>query len=540
MIRPRWSGDPGHPVGTSRLSTLRRLPGGAGLLAVALLITSAMAACGPATSLPPSSPLATASPGGTGSGGVGTPGTPAAGSGGAVSGALPSASPSSAPSAPPAEEPIHVAPFRIPREIQLYPDAPSVLPGEPLGLHVSTEAARYDLAVYRVGPGGLALGTPVWSRRGLTGHAYWRLYTVDPVTLAARAEWPVAVRLPTSGWTPGVYVVRAVDSRGSVGWTIFVVRSPTFRSDRPTFVLPVLTYQAYNAWGGADFYTHPRAVEVSFLRPYLSYDGVNGLGLFPRSDVHLLAWLSRHGYDLDFTTDYDLAMAPPPVAPPLLIIPMHMEYVPASLRNWIEDHVNGQGDMNLALFGANSIFWQARLVAGPGPGPDELVCYKTRDDPIAASDPAATTVRWRQPPVNRPEGVIFGSQFTDILGDGFTSRFDYVVDPTAPLELLAGTGWHPGTIIRGILVGEGDAIYPGVGAISVMTGLAENRFFRPMTTNVVVRVSPAGARVFSVGSFQWTDGFIADRIGLDLGVSMASFDRFNRNVLAWLGFPAPR
>lgn len=474
-----------------------------------------------------------------------------AGCGGPVPSAPPSPSPSpvvgattepSVPPAGPVEPPAPPAPLHpalaIPRTISLYPSRPSVLPGQPLDLHVSTDAARYDLAVYRVGTAGLDERHPIWSARDLPGRAVWNRVEVDSATLATRADWPVSVSLDTTGWRPGVYVVRAVDRSGGVGWTIFVVRSVVFSPDHPTFVLPVMTYQAYNGWGAGDFYSRPRAVQVSFRRPYL--DG-SGLSVFRRSDLHLLAWLTARGYDLDFTTDYDLALDPPASAPGLLIVPMHMEYVPATLRDWIELHVNTLGDMNLALFGANSIYWQARLVPAPRPGdPDEVVCYKSLADPLAAGDPAAATVRWRDPPVDRPEGAIFGSQYVGILGDGHVDRYDFTVDPAAPPQLLAGTGWTARTAIRGLLVGEGDALVPGVGATPVLDGHGVDRHGRPLRTNVVVRVSPAGARVFSVGTFQWTDGFIAPAIKLDLGVPATSFDRFNRNVLAWLGFPPPR
>lgn len=456
------------------------------------------------------------------------------------SGAPPTVEPSVPPAGPIETPPILTAPhpvLAIPRTISLYPGRPSVLPGQPLELHVSTDALRYDLAIYRVGAGGLDERQPVWTRLGLPGRAVWDRVETDPATLTTRAEWPVSVSVDTSGWAPGVYAVRAGDSRRGVGWTLFVVRSPSFSPDRPAFVLPVMTYEAYNSWGAGDFYSRPRTVQVSFARPYLS-DG--GRSVFRRSDVHLIAWLARHGYPLDYTTDYDLALDPPSSAPGLLIVPMHMEYVPATLRDWIELHVNTIGDMNLALFGANSIYWQARLVPAPHPGdPAELVCYKSQNDPITATDPAAATVRWRDPPVDRPEGAIFGSQYVGILGDGHFDRYDFTVDPAAPPDLLAGTGWTAGTRIRGLLVGEGDALVPNVGATPVLDGHGADRHGRPLSTTVVVRVSPAGARVFSVGTFQWTDGFIAAAIELDLGVSPASFDRFNRNVLAWLGFPAP-
>jgi hypothetical protein len=68
-----------------------------------------------------------------------------------------------------------------------------------------------------------------------------------------------------------------------------------------------------------------------------------------------------------------------------------------------------------------------------------------------------------------------------------------------------------------------------------MDGRAKTPKGAPISTSVTIRTSPAGARIFSAGTFAWADGFEPPRI--DLGVTAASFDRFNRNVLTWLGFP---
>ena len=57
-----------------------------------------------------------------------------------------------------------------------------------------------------------------------------------------------------------------------------------------------------------------------------------------------------------------------------------------------------------------------------------------------------------------------------------------------------------------------------------------------LRTDVVIRTSAAGGRVFSAGTFGWADGLLG---AVGLGVSTASFDGFNRNVLAWLGATPP-
>ena len=426
----------------------------------------------------------------------------------------------------------------LPATLQLYPGQVSVTPGQPISLHVSTPALTYRIQVFRQGWLNGVPDIQVFRQAGLPGRDQrWRAMW-DPSTGLVRAGWLPSIEIDTTGWAPGIYLARGQDSRGNVDWAPFVVRTPVISHDRPLFVFTSLTYQAYNSWGGTNVYSRPPAVRLGFDRPIAQYQG---RGTFDRADSKLVHWLEEQGYALQYATDYDLSIDPPAVAPSLLIVPMHMEYVPGALRDWLDQHVNIAGDMNLAHFGANSVYWQIRLTPGPDPSrPQEIVAYKNAaPDPAAASHPALETVRWRDPPVNRPEGMLFGSQYVGILGDGRTSRFDFTVEASAPPELLAGTGWRPGDPIRGLLVGEGDGLYPGSGAISVLSGSALDKQGLPLSTNVVVRTSPAGARVFSVGSFQWADGFSAAARGLDIGVSQASFVQFNMNVLDWLGLPPP-
>jgi hypothetical protein len=426
-------------------------------------------------------------------------------------------------------------PIALPGGIEVYAGAVSMTPGQPLALHVSTMASQYTYTIERLdatAPGG----REVVARSAVRdGHDYRSLGTFDALDRTARANWPVTDTIGTAGWAPGVYVVTADDTRGTRGQAIFVVRTPVLAAGSPTFVFTALTYQAYNLWGGANLYAYagPRAVRVSFERPY-ALEG--GLGFWAHGDGRILRWLQLRGLALQYTTDYDLALHPPAVAPRLLVLPRHAEYVTASLRDWVEQHVNTAGDMNVLDFGSNGFYWQVRLAEPRTPGaPMDIVCYRSAaGDPAAAVDPTLTTTRWRDSPLDRPEGMVLGAQYVAVLGNGFT-RFDFTVTDQVPPELIAGTGWLPGTVIRGLLQGEGDLVYPGSGGTAIMDGRAATSNGTPVATSVTIRTSPAGARVFSTGTFAWADGFDPARV--DLGVTAASFDRFNRNVLTWLGFP---
>ncbi|HET9680627.1 MAG TPA: N,N-dimethylformamidase beta subunit family domain-containing protein, partial [Candidatus Limnocylindrales bacterium] len=223
----------------------------------------------------------------------------------------------------------------------------------------------------------------------------------------------------------------------------------------------------------------------------------------------------------------------------VLILGRHTEYVPEDLRDWVDGHVNGTGDMNLLNFGANSFYWRARLQPSPAPSSTlDLACYKfLAGDPVAASDPANATVQWRESPIDRPEGTLLGAQYAGIIDFG-SRRFDFQVAATMPAGLLTGTGWQPGTILRGLLRGEGDDVYPGVGTTVLMTASAIGDQAQPLQLSVTIRTSPEGARVFDAGTFAWSDGFNPPAV--DLGVPLGSFDRFTDNVLGWLGLSLPR
>ena len=460
----------------------------------------------------------------------------------APSPAAPSPSANGAPSVSPGQGPIDRlegidgrVPIALPAGLEVYAGAVSITPGQPLTLHVSTTAARYTFSIERL-DATLPSGVVVVARSAARdGHDYRALGTFDALDRTARANWPVTDTVATPGWAPGVYIVNARDTKGTTGQAIVVVRTPVLAAGQPTFVFPALTYQAYNLWGGANLYAYaaPRAVRVSFERPY-SLEG--GLGFWGKGDDRILRWLQLRGLPLQFTTDYDLSLDPPAVAPRLLIIPRHAEYVTAALRNWVEQHVNTVGDMNVLNLGANGFYWQVRLAAPRNPGaPLDVVCYRSAaGDPFSAIDPALTTTRWREAPLNRPEGMVFGAQYVAVVGNGYT-RYGFTVTDRMPAALLAGTGWGPGTEIQGLLQGEGDLVYPASGGIAIMDGHAALATGAPLATSVTIRTSSAGARVFSAGTFAWADGLEPARVAL--GVSAASFDRFNRNVLAWLGFP---
>lgn len=447
--------------------------------------------------------------------------------------ASPSPARSTAPSPSPSPAPEVGTPqalyWRWSPSIQVYAGAVSVLPGQPIGLKVSTPAATYALSLALVTATGLRI---VYQRAGLPGHDWHKLLRIDPVTHAVRARWPTAVTVPSTGYRPGIYIATATDSRGTTGHAIVVVRTPTLDPTKPAFVYDALTQAAYDGWGGWSFYSPLPALTVTFDRPLLVQ---GGLGIWPEHDSRLVMWLLGRRPDLQFTTDYDLGLAPPTTAPRTLILGFHTEYVPGPMHDWIVRHVETLGDMNLAVMGANAFYWRVRLGPSVTAGlPAEVTCYKLNraSDPLAATSP---TGKYRD--LGAPEGALLGGQYVGMVLGG--RRFDSTITDQIPAELIAGTGWKAGTVLRGVIYGEADWAYPGSGSTMIAANSkVPNRNGGTVSSGMVIRIAASGGRVFDAGTFGIADGLPPS--GINLGVNPGSFDRFMRNLLGWLGVPALR
>src|SRR6185437_13170277 len=126
--------------------------------------------------------------------------------------------------------------------------------------------------------------------------------------------------IPTN-WTTGVYLAKFIDARGLQTYAPFDVLG-NFHS-LYVVVTPDATYQAYNIWGGYDLYASgedtnsvssqaesislPKAVNVSFNRPYAQEDGSAQILVF---EADAIRWFERQGYDLSYISDIDLSENP--------------------------------------------------------------------------------------------------------------------------------------------------------------------------------------------------------------------------------------
>ncbi len=415
-----------------------------------------------------------------------------------------------------------------PGAIAGYANDISVTPGSNLGLSLAGRDPWTDLDVFRMGIG---------DARHLLHESHLdvqpAIYAApDPSTGRVDERWPVSTTLHIDeGWRSGVYLVKLTGSSGGQSYVLFIVRPP--HPGPFTVVIPTMTYEAYNDYGGTDFYGWPghapaRAFEVSYNRPFV---GQFGAALFFRLDFPLVVWLEDHGYAPDYVADIDLALDPSLLAGVhTLAFSGHSEYWTGGMRDSIE--AAAKKGLNLAFFGANQAFWQTRLASDSrGDRGRVLVCYKsTRYDPIAATTPADATVRFEEPPVNRPPRNLMGEKYGGIVLGVSPMRIGPGIRVFAP-----DIGLDEGDLLPGLIGEEVDELHHG------FRGMALGQ--TPMTVvehpqRILVGASlwiNQGYRVFDAGTFDYSWGLDPRYAAALPGFNAKAFGTLTTRVLAWLG-----
>jgi N,N-dimethylformamidase beta subunit-like, C-terminal len=438
--------------------------------------------------------------------------------------------------------------------IEGFTSAVSVDVGQTVNLYVSTTAPHYTFTIYRMGWYGGHGGRLMYTSPQLTG-SNQPDPIIDPVThMVSCSNWqhPVTIHIPAT-WVSGYYIVKMLSSQGFIRYTPFVVRYDS--SNAPIiYTASFLTYQAYNPWGGYSLYhgldasgnavIAERALVVSFDRPY--YDNY-GLMNFVSYEDGLLRWLERNGYNMTYSTDLDNELHGSLLwKHNLVIVAGHDEYWSSRMRQNMT--IARDRGVSLAFFGANDIYWHIRLSSSALGLDREIVCYKhgysddgTRDtsDPLAATEPSAATVRWRDPPLNDPEQRLLGQMYHGI------------VQQTAPLvfapgaaKFLDGAGLAPGSSLSGLVGYEYDSVVAdGSEPANEIVLTSSPVHCDPAslcppsgytTANSTIYTAASGARVFDAGTFLWGRGLDIGFLADNAPFVNTGFQQFTRNILSYL------
>jgi hypothetical protein len=123
--------------------------------------------------------------------------------------------------------------------------------------------------------------------------------------LVSSLDSPKTIQID-SKMPPGQYLVKLISKNRQTSFVPLVVKGNA--PGDLTFVSSVMTWQAYNQWGGSSLYKgadgsrESKADVVSFERPY---DG-DGSGQFRYMEQPLITMAEQLGLDINYVTDVDV------------------------------------------------------------------------------------------------------------------------------------------------------------------------------------------------------------------------------------------
>lgn len=403
-------------------------------------------------------------------------------------------------------------------QIKGYSSASSVNVGNSLTFYVTVSPEQpFSIDIYRMGWYGGKGGRLMLHEPSLKGITQPTCPVVDSSTSLMVCNWKPSYNLSVPAtWTDGTYLAVITNAQKYQNYIPFVVRNDRRKADI-LVLLGYNTYQAYNDWGGKSLYSFnstngARAYKVSFDRPY----GGNGAGDFLGWDIYTVQWLEKTGYNVTYMTDADVEANPRRLlAFKAVISSGHDEYWTRGMYDAVQ--TARDSGVNIAFFGANAVYWQARYeAASTGATNRVLVCYKTSEnphpiDPITERNPALTTDLWRNSQPNRPEQQLVGVMFTSQTGRHWDSTVDWVPTSTSSWAFTGTKFGHGSSVARitGYEVDRSWSTYP-LPKNQSYTVLASSPFVNTTgahdTSNSVIYQSPSGAWVFAAGTMAWSWG----------------------------------
>jgi len=301
--------------------------------------------------------------------------------------------------------------------LQGYTARRSVAVGSTIGVAVSSTTGSYSATVQRLDGPLPAGGTTMWGPNSFTS----RLQPLQANYRRAGCGWTDDFTPNTTGWTSGLYTVTLSGPFGMLRHAPFVVK-PTTPTAQLAVLMPQLTHNAYNTWGGHSQYTWDNVYTnryVTMQRPSSNF--------FPRppghidarwfSDLLLLKWLQQKGFAYDCYQDVDLHESATWLGNyKAVVLGSHPEYWTTTMRTRLITYLANGG--RVIYTGGNGMY-----------------------EPVDLADSNTTAVH-RDPFGNRIPYRDHGLPESDVLGVGYSGSF-MTFEPYKVISthaFLAGTG----------------------------------------------------------------------------------------------------
>lgn len=411
----------------------------------------------------------------------------------------------------------------------------SVNVGQRIDFKIDTDASAYDINIYRIGyyqgngARKIASVTPSaalpQTQPQCISDPTTELY--DCGNWAVSASWAVPADAVS-----GVYIAHLVRDEGRSSHITFVVRDDASRSD-VVFQTSDTTWQAYNTYGGSNFYwggALGRAMKLSYNRPMATRSGIGGRDFFFSNEYPMVRFMEQNGYDVSYMSGVDTDRRGALLKNHKVFLSVgHDEYWSGAQRA----NVTAARDagVHLQFLSGNEMYWRTRWepsVDSSRTPHRTLVTYKETWD-RKKSDPAAeSTATWRDPrfapsvqggnsPENELTGTMYMSNYTDLALKVSAAEGKYRLwRNTSLANMSSGTATlAPHTIGYESNEDVDNGRRPaGLVRLSTTTGPTPE-YLRDYgntvtpgetTHNLTMYKAPSGALVFSAGSVQWTWG----------------------------------
>lgn len=380
------------------------------------------------------------------------------------------------------------------KSVQGWFDATSGTCGDLVGLHISGNGVPVKIKVFRMGYYG-GDGARLISDstiKAVPGYGVSEITPAPESTVLTR--WPVAWNFNVSQETvPGQYLIRLDDGVGESTFVPLTIIDPQIKSS-VTFISSVLTWQAYNQWGGYSLYKGPngrrttRATVVSFDRPY---DG-DGSGQFRYMEYPVLRLAEKLGIDLNYITDINLDKNPTSLRnTDSILLGGHAEYWTTNMRAAVQSAVDR--GINLVSLGGNAMYGRPRL------GKDDRQMIMWRSSPLDPNrnNPDLATTGWRQAPILKPESALLGAQYVGLGVDG-----NYTIPHRDRWPFTTMT--HP-DLLKNIVGREVDSPFYFIGPAVETLATSTITFHRkPVSVAATYYTNSKKAGIIDIGTNGWT------------------------------------
>jgi hypothetical protein len=396
--------------------------------------------------------------------------------------------------------------------------------GDAVKLYVSTAARTFHVEAYRVGYYGGWGGRQVWVSAAVRGVEQPRCALASATNMVSCDNWKPSLTVAvTKSFVPGDYLLKLVTNADQQSYVPLTIWDPTSRA---AYLVKndVYTWQAWNPYGGYDFYqgvgacppnVYPlcsRARVVSFDRPYALDQGA---GDFIGDEYPLVRWAEEQGLDVSYATNVTVEEHPGIVMQHRALLSLgHDECWSLHERRAV---VAGEAHgLNLVFFAASAILRHVRLQASLLGAHREEVDYRdgTADPLNGKGDPLEVTGNtWGSPPASWPENHFVGAEYAGFLEPDAPPAPFVVSDGSA--WIFAHTGLHTGSVLPGALRSDfdqfdsadhpsneqifGHSLIPMEHAQSLI-GKTQGRVYSDMTYYTDPR---SGAGVFDAGDNNW-------------------------------------